>query len=239
MKPYDNDKTKKEQIRDMFDRIAPTYDGLNRTMSLGLDGWWRRRTVRLVAETSPRRILDVAAGTGDLSIALARRIKDAEVTGVDLSENMLEEARRKAAAALPGRSVGFECGDAEHLSAADGSFDAVTVAFGVRNFGDIGAGLRELLRVLRSGGMLAVLELSVPRNAAVRTLYNLYARMLLPRIGAAVSDDAAAYRYLPASIEEFPQPERFAAMLHEAGFTGCRIRSLTFGTVHIYTAFKP
>lgn len=222
----------------MFDNIAPTYDALNHTLSAGIDRLWRRRAVRIVAGSNPRRILDVASGTGDLALALARRMKEAKVTGADISEGMLAIAREKAGRAGLADRTEFVAGDAEALDFADGSFDAATVAFGVRNFGDIDAGLREIRRVLRSGGMLTVLELSTPRNRAVGWLYGVYAHRILPWVGGMVSKDRAAYRYLPESVDEFPAPGRFVEMMSAAGFNDCRTRSLTFGVARIYTGVK-
>lgn len=239
MKPYNNDSTKKEQVRDMFDNIAPTYDALNHTLSAGVDRWWRRRAVRIVGRSRPQRLLDVATGTGDLAMALARALPQCGVTGIDLSEAMLEIAREKARrAGLDGRLT-FLCGDAERLEFGDAEFDAATVAFGVRNFGDIPAGLHEMGRVLRSGGMLAILELSIPKNRIIRWLYGLYSHTVMPLLGGAVSRDRAAYRYLPESVEEFPAPEKFLEIMAAAGFGDCKYKSLTFGTARIYTATKP
>ena len=239
MKPYREEGTKKEQVREMFDNIAPTYDTLNHTLSAGIDRRWRRRTVSIVQRCNPQRAADIAAGTGDLTIALAKAMPQCRVTGIDLSEGMLRIAREKAAGeGLDGR-VEFVCGDAERLDFGDGGFDAVTVAFGVRNFGDITAGLREICRVLRSGGMVAILELSVPGNPVIRWLYGLYSHFVMPLLGGAVSRDRAAYRYLPESVEEFPAPDKFLNILVEAGFDGCKYKSLTFGTARIYTGVKP
>ena len=239
MKPYRDEGTKKEQVREMFDNIAPTYDTLNHTLSAGVDRWWRRRTVRIVQRINPQRAADIAAGTGDLTIALAEAMPQCRVTGIDLSEGMLRIAREKAVVAGLGDRTEFVCGDAERLDFGDGEFDAVTVAFGVRNFGDIPAGLREICRVLRSGGMVAILELSIPENPVVRWLYGLYSHTVMPLLGGAVSRDRAAYRYLPESVEEFPAPEKFLKILAEAGFGGCKYKSLTFGTARIYTGVKP
>ena len=239
MKPYGEEGTKKEQVRDMFDNIAPTYDTLNHTLSAGIDRRWRRRTVRIVSRGCPQRVLDVATGTGDLAIALACALPQCRVTGVDLSEGMLALAREKARQAGLDERIDFRTGDAERLEAADGEFDAVTVAFGVRNFGDLTAGLREMLRVLRRGGTVAVLELSIPGNPIIRWLYGLYSRTVMPLLGGAVSRDRAAYRYLPESVEEFPSPERFVEIMAGAGFADCKYKSLTFGTARIYLARKP
>ena len=234
MKPYNTDQTKKEEVRAMFDNIAPKYDLLNHTLSMSIDRVWRRRVVGEVRRAKPGRILDVATGTGDLAIAMARRIRDVQVLGVDLSEQMLAVARRKIEArGLDGRIV-LDRGDAERLAVADASVDVATVAFGVRNFGDLGAGLRELARTIKPGGKVVILEFSRPRNRVFRALYEFYSYKILPRIGGLVSRDKRAYEYLPASVGEFPAPEEFMAMMARAGFRNCRARSQSFGIAQIY-----
>ena len=234
MKPYNTDQTKKEEVREMFDNIAPKYDLLNHTLSMSIDRVWRRRVVGEVRRAKPGRILDVATGTGDLAIAMARRIRDVQVLGVDLSEQMLAVARRKIEArGLDGRIV-LDRGDAERLAVADASVDVATVAFGVRNFGDLGAGLRELARTIKPGGKVVILEFSRPRNRVFRALYEFYSYTILPRIGGLVSRDKRAYEYLPASVGEFPAPEEFMAMMARAGFRNCRARSQSFGIAQIY-----
>lgn len=234
MKPYNTDQTKKEEVREMFDNIAPKYDLLNHTLSMSIDRVWRRRVVGEVRRAKPGRILDVATGTGDLAIAMARRIRDVQVLGADLSEQMLAVARRKIEArGLDGRIV-LDRGDAERLAVADASVDVATVAFGVRNFGDLGAGLRELARTIKPGGKVVILEFSRPRNRVFRALYEFYSYKILPRIGGLVSRDKRAYEYLPASVGEFPAPEEFMAMMARAGFRNCRARSQSFGIAQIY-----
>ncbi len=236
VKPYDNPSSKKEQVRTMFGRIAGRYDLLNHVLSMSIDRLWRRRTVRLVAARAPRRVLDVATGTGDLALALARALPEARITGLDLSEGMLAAARGKVAArGLSGR-IELVQGDAERLAWPDATFDAVTVAFGVRNFGDLERGLSELARVLRPGGQLAVLEFSRPDNPLFRRLYEFYSGRILPRIGGLLSRDKRAYEYLPASVGAFPPPEDFLAMLRAAGLADCTARSQSFGIARIYTA---
>ena len=218
----------------MFDNIAPKYDLLNHTLSMSIARVWRRRVVGEVRRAKPGRILDVATGTGDLAIAMARRIRDVQVLGVDLSEQMLAVARRKIEArGLDGRIV-LDRGDAERLAVADASVDVATVAFGVRNFGDLGAGLRELARTIKPGGKVVILEFSRPRNRVFRALYEFYSYKILPRIGGLVSRDKRAYEYLPASVGEFPAPEEFMAMMARAGFRNCRARSQSFGIAQIY-----
>ena len=238
MKPYNTDQTKKEEVREMFDNIAPKYDLLNHTLSGNIDRVWRRRVVSEVRRANPGRILDVATGTGDLAIAMARRIRDVQVLAVDLSERMLAVARRKIEArGLDGRIV-LDRGDAERLAVADASVDVATVAFGVRNFGDLGAGLRELARTIKPGGKVVILEFSRPRNRAFRALYEFYSYKILPRIGGLVSRDKRAYEYLPASVGEFPAPEEFMGMMARAGFRNCRARSQSFGIAQIYIGEK-
>ena len=218
----------------MFDNIAPKYDLLNHTLSMSIDRVWRRRVVGEVRRAKPGRILDVATGTGDLAIAMARRVRDVQVLGVVLSEQMLAVARRKIEArGLDGRIV-LDRGDAERLAVADASVDVATVAFGVRNFGDLGAGLRELARTIKPGGKVVILEFSRPRNRVFRALYEFYSYKILPRIGGLVSRDKRAYEYLPASVGEFPAPEEFMAMMARAGFRNCRARSQSFGIAQIY-----
>jgi demethylmenaquinone methyltransferase/2-methoxy-6-polyprenyl-1,4-benzoquinol methylase len=238
--------TKRERVEAMFDSIAPRYDALNHLLSAGVDRLWRRRVVRLAArglsegaEDDPgAALLDVATGTGDLAIALARGLPRARVTGVDISEGMLALGRRKVARAGLADRVTLRGGDAEALAFEAGTFDVVTVAFGVRNFGDVEAGLGEMRRVLRRGGRCLVLEFSEPRRGLFAALYRFYFHRVLPWVGRAVSRDAGAYAYLPRSVEEFPAPERFEAMLLGAGFAEVKTRRLTFGVAYIYEARK-
>ena len=238
MKPYNTEQTKKEEVREMFDNIAPRYDLLNHTLSVNIDRIWRRRAVNEVRRANPRRILDVATGTGDLAIEMARRIRGVQVLGVDLSEGMLDVARRKVAARGLEERVTLEAGDAETAVAAAGSVDVVTVAFGVRNFGDLGRGLAELSRALRPGGRIVILEFSTPTMPVFGRLYDWYSHRVLPRIGGWLSHDRQAYDYLPRSVDEFPQPEEFLTILAAAGFRDCRARSQSFGIAQIYTAEK-
>lgn len=238
MKPYDTEQSKTEQVRTMFDRIAPTYDRLNHTLSLNIDRIWRRRTVSIVAKLRPRRILDMATGTGDLALMMARRIPDARIRGVDLSEAMLDVARRKIAAQGLEDRVTLHTGDAEQPSVPAGSADVVTVAFGVRNFGDPARGLAELARALRPGGTIVVLEFSTPTAPLFGRLYEWYSHRVLPRIGGWLSHERRAYEYLPRSVDEFPQPEAFLKMLAAAGFRNCRAQSQSCGIAQIYTGQK-
>lgn len=239
MKPYNQEQTKKEQVEEMFDNIAPTYDRLNHIMSLNIDRIWRRRVMRIIRRAKPQRIMDVATGTGDLAIAMAREVNEVHILGVDLSEEMLSEARKKIQKQGLEKRISLEKGDAENLTmVASESVDAATVAFGVRNFENIERGLSEIYRTLRPGGKLVVLEFSMPKNRLVRWVYRQYAHRLLPRIGGMISKDKQAYTYLPDSVEEFPAPERFAEILKGVGFKSVKLSSQSFGIAYIYDATK-
>ncbi len=239
MKPYNEEQSKKEQVEEMFDNIAPNYDRLNHILSLNIDRIWRRRVMRIVRRSKARRIMDLATGTGDLAIAMAKRVDRTQILGVDLSEEMLAVARAKIQKQGLEERIMLEKGDAENLTmVADGSLDAVTVAFGVRNFENMERGLSEIYRTLRAGGKLVVLEFSMPKNRLIRWIYRQYAHRLLPRIGAVISKDKRAYTYLPDSVEEFPSPERFAEIVRSVGFSSVRLRSQSFGIAYIYDATK-
>ena len=229
---------KKQRVGEMFDDIAPTYDALNHFLSLGIDRGWRRKVVKMAARCHPRAILDVATGTGDLALALVRRIPSARVTGVDISENMLAQGREKVNRRGLKEKIVMQSGDAEALEFETETFDCVTVAFGVRNFGDIPVGLREMYRVLRPGGRCLVLEFSEPTAPVFGWIYSFYFHRVLPWMGRLVSRNRTAYSYLPRSVDEFPLPERFSEMLKEAGFAGVRTEKLTFGVAYIYEAIK-
>lgn len=227
---------KSEQIRQMFDGIAPRYDLLNHLLSAGVDRGWRKRAVRAVYEGHPSRVLDVATGTGDLAIAIARALPACEVTGVDLSQQMLAVGAGKLAG--KGLRVTLTEGDACALAFADGVFDAVSVAFGVRNFEDVVRGVGEMARVLRQGGRLVILEFSTPRKGPVARLYRLYFHRLLPFVGGLISGDRSAYRYLPTSVDGFPAPEEFLGIMRRAGLTQCRATALTGGIARLYVGIK-
>lgn len=240
MKPYNStDKSKKEEVREMFDNIAPTYDRLNHLFSLSIDKIWRRRVVRIVRRLKPQLILDLATGTGDLAINMARRIPTAHVMGVDLSEKMLAVATEKVRRKGLDKQISLYQGDAENLEVGDGKVDVVTVAFGVRNFGDIEKGLSEIWRSLRSGGHLVVLEFSMPKNPLVRKAYGLYSDHVMRPVGSMVSHDNKAYEYLPDSIAEFHTPEAFLEVMHNAGFEDCYRRSQSCGIAQIFVGRKP
>lgn len=211
-----------------FDKIARTYDRLNRLMTLGLDRRWRKRALRGIQGN----VLDVACGTGDMAVSLVER--GCTVTGIDLSEEMLAIARQKAPI------VTFMIADAEHLPFPDASFDAVTCAFGVRNFVHLEQGLNEMLRVLKPGGQLVILELATPDSPLVKPFYNLYTRRIIPWLGSRIAGSREAYTYLPASIERFPKGDAFLEKIRNSQFPilNCRQRKLTFGVCRLYTASR-
>jgi demethylmenaquinone methyltransferase/2-methoxy-6-polyprenyl-1,4-benzoquinol methylase len=224
-------------VRTLFDAIAPRYDFLNHFLSLGIDTYWRRRAIRLLIPYRPQRILDVATGTGDLALKAAR-LKPKRIIGIDISQKMIDIGMKKIRARNLESVISLENGDAERLCFESNSFDAITVAFGVRNFTDLKKGLSELHRVLRRGGVAVILEFSRPRFAPVALPYGFYSRHILPRIGGAVSRNRAAYEYLPDTIAEFPDGKAFCNMLREAGFAEAQCFPQTFGIATLYRATK-
>jgi len=238
--PYGDDSRRKdEQVRDMFDHIAPAYDFMNRAMTLGIDRLWRRSAIREIARENPQKIIDVATGTADLAIEMARRIAPAKgIIGVDLSQGMIDVGRDKVARAGLGECVSLRVADCLALPFADGEADCVTAAFGVRNFADLAAGYREMARVTRPGGTLCVIELSTPKGAVTGPLYRLYTRTLIPALGRLVSRDTRAYSYLPESIAAVPQGDEMTALMTANGWSSARHIPLTFGACTIYIAHK-
>lgn len=236
--PYGKKESKTEQVREMFDSIAPAYDFMNRAMTFGIDKIWRRKAVAKLKEYAITSILDVATGTGDLAMLLFRKLKPERIVGIDLSEGMLSIAKEKAKAAGVDRNISYETGDCLALKYADGEFNAVTVAYGVRNFEHLEQGYAEMHRVLAKGGVLCVIELSTPRNPLIFALYRFYTRVLIPVAGRIVSKDTRAYSYLPESIAAVPQGEEMLGIMRRAGFSNCRHYPLTFGTCTIYIGEK-
>lgn len=227
------------QVRDMFDAIAPAYDFMNRCMTLGMDRSWRRKAVRLLGPASEYpRVLDVATGTGDIALELVRTNGTPAVTGIDLSEGMLEVGRRKVAEAALPADITLRTGDCLDLDLPDASFDGVICAYGVRNFADIPRGLRSMWRVLRPGGRVVILELSTPASPLVKPFYDLYTRAVIPTLGRLVSKDVRAYSYLPESIAAVPQRTEMTRLMEQAGFADARYTSLCLGACTIYTAEK-
>lgn len=237
IKPYKDDGGKARQVEEMFDSIAPAYDFMNRAMTLGIDRWWRHVAVKIVGKTRPRRILDVATGTGDFAIALYNKIKPQQVVGIDLSQGMLDVARGKVEKRGLTNAIALQQGDCLELPFDDKEFDAVTVAFGVRNFEHLLQGYEQMHRVLSPGGMLCVIELSTPENRIIRWFYDIYALHIIPWIGTLKSGDRSAYRYLPLSIAAVPQGNDMLNIMREAGFKDCKVKRMTFGTCSIYTGY--
>lgn len=223
----------------MFDGIAPTYDRLNHLMSLNVDKLWRKYALREIVDGSVQQILDVACGTGDSTISIAKAGNPgSRVTGVDISEGMMALVMQKAAREGVHDRIRLKVADGEDLPFGEGSFHRVTCAFGIRNFEHKEQGLREFYRVLRPGGKAVILELSVPTGRTARRLYDVYFMHVLPWVGGLISGDKAAYRYLPASVHAFPSPDVFMEMLRDAGFTQVRHRSLSFGLCRMYIGEK-
>ena len=243
VKPYDESRPKGEQVEEMFDSIAPAYDFMNTAMTFGLHRRWRRNALHALrdaiykaeAETTKSvDLIDLATGTGDVAFDLADMFPNARITGVDLSEGMLEVARRKNKR----DNIRFESGDCLKLKYTDGSFDALTIAYGVRNFENLATGFSEFHRVLKSGGTAMILELSRPENPIIRLGYDIYSRGLIPLMGRMVSKDSRAYSYLPESIKAMPPRSHIARMLSDAGFSEVYFKSLSLGVVTYYIAKK-
>jgi demethylmenaquinone methyltransferase/2-methoxy-6-polyprenyl-1,4-benzoquinol methylase len=236
VKPYASEGSKREQVELMFDRISPKYDLLNRLCSLGTDQGWRRKVIRLLGQEPVEHLLDVATGTADLAIMASKKAN--RVTGADISAGMLAHGRSKVEKAGLSDRITLVQADAANLPFADNTFDAITVAFGVRNFEDLAQGLRGMARVLRPGGRLFVLEFSTPRQTPFKQLFRFYFHRIMPIIGRLVSKDDAAYSYLPASVDAFPQGEQFSSILRSCGFRDVRAQLLTFGVATLYVARK-
>ncbi len=230
---------KAEAVETMFDAVAPRYDLLNRVLSFGIDQYWRTQAVRLLADEQPTRVLDVATGTADLALEAQRRLHPREVVGVDLSAEMLRYGRKKIERNGLSSRIALVQGDAAALPFDDNAFDAALVAFGVRNFEDLEAGLRGIGRVLRPGGRLVVLEFSSPRSTPIKQLYGWYSRHILPRIGGALSPDQGAYEYLPSSVAAFPDGPDFLTRMSESGYSDLLWRPLTFGIASLYRGTRP
>ena len=237
IKPY-GDGEKAAQVEQMFDNIAPTYDKLNHRLSWDIDKRWRRKAIRQLAPFAPKTMLDIATGTGDFAILAARMLQPDRIVGADISEGMMEIGRQKVKAAGLDQTVVFEKEDCTRLSYPDSSFDAVTAAFGIRNFADLDQGLREMGRVLREGGHLSIVELTSPVSFPMKQLFHIYAHTILPVYGRLVSRDQSAYSYLTRTIEAFPQGEQMVEILRGAGFREASFRRLTFGICTMYFATK-
>lgn len=239
--PYHNNRSKGEQVEEMFDHIAPAYDFMNSAMSMGQHKRWRRVALKMAFDAAPcpREVLDMATGTGDVAFALARALPEASITGIDLSAGMLEIAKKRLAETetdIRGR-ISFLKGDCLSLPFADERFDLLTVAYGVRNFQNLKQGLAEMHRVLKPGGVACIIELARPRKAIPLAGYKIYTA-LIPVAGRLIAGDSDAYRYLPESIALCPQRERMTELLLQSGFREARWKQLTLGTLCIYIAKK-
>ncbi|EDP71492.1 ubiquinone/menaquinone biosynthesis methyltransferase [Flavobacteriales bacterium ALC-1] len=236
--PYkDSNQSKKEQVTKMFDTISKEYDGLNRVISFGIDVKWRNKVVKLVAEKNPEIILDIATGTGDLAISLTST-NAKEIIGLDISDGMLEVGRQKITEKNLDAVISMIIGDSEDLPFKDNTFDAITVAFGVRNFENLEKGLAEILRVLKPDGIFVILETSVPTNPVYKFGYDTYSKFILPTIGKLFSKDRVAYKYLSESASVFPYGEVLNNILRKIGFINVEDMPQTMGVATIYTASK-
>ena len=238
VKPYkSSDKSKKEQVAQMFDNISHKYDFLNHFLSLGIDRIWRRKAISILKKGNPSSILDIATGTADFAIE-AIALSPKKIVGVDISEGMLEKGKKKINKLELDNIISLSYGDSENLPFDNESFDAITVGFGVRNFEDLNKGLSEIKRVLKKDGQLAILEFSKPKKFPVKQSFYLYSKFLLPFFGRLFSRDKSAYTYLPASVEAFPEGEQFKSILAQNGFSQINLKSLSGGIATIYSAIK-
>jgi len=238
IKPYkDSDKSKKEQVATMFDNVSGNYDVLNRFMTLGIDVGWRKKVIELVKQKNPQTILDIATGTGDFAIMMAA-LQPQKIVGLDLSKGMLAKGIEKVKSKNLEHLIEMIIGDAENLPFDDNYFDAITVGFGVRNFENLDRGLQEIYRVLKPGGIFAVLETSQPEKFPFKQGYKFYCKYIIPTIGRLGSKDKKAYTYLPESAAVFPYGKTFNNILEKNGFNTAKNIPLTFGAASIYTATK-
>ncbi|MES2004418.1 MAG: bifunctional demethylmenaquinone methyltransferase/2-methoxy-6-polyprenyl-1,4-benzoquinol methylase UbiE [Bacteroidota bacterium] len=237
--PYQHSQLeKKEQVADMFNSIAYRYDFLNRFLSAGIDVWWRKKAIGQLKELAPKKILDVATGTGDVAILTWNMLKPEKITGIDISDGMLELGRKKIAKLGLSQQIELLNGDSEVIRFNDNHFDAITVAFGVRNFQNLTNGLKEMYRVLQPGGKLVVLEFSKADAGVLSVLFNFYMTKITPAIGKLFSKNKEAYQYLNDSVQAFPEGQTFLTIMHEAGFTQTHLKKLSFGICTIYCGSK-
>ncbi|MEG1580672.1 MAG: bifunctional demethylmenaquinone methyltransferase/2-methoxy-6-polyprenyl-1,4-benzoquinol methylase UbiE [Bacteroidaceae bacterium] len=238
VKPYSKDGKKGKQVEQMFDRIAHSYDLLNHCLSFGIDKQWRRAAIHSLKKYAPKHVLDVATGTGDFALLAARTLKPEALMAIDISEGMLRVGRDKIKVAGLANRITFQKEDCMRLSFPDNSYDAVTVAYGIRNFEDLDRGLREMHRVLKPEGRLAIIELCTPISFPMKQLFGLYSRILMPLLGRLISKDGRAYTYLPATMKAFPQGEVMKGILEKAGYTDVEFKRFTFGLSTMYLAKK-
>lgn len=239
VKPYNHEQTKKEQVIDMFNEIAPKYDKLNGALSFGIDKYWRKEALKSIRKYNPKQILDIATGTGDFAILANKILKPDRITATDISVGMMSVGREKVLLNGLQDIIHFEKQDSAELTYFENTFDAVTVSFGVRNFEHINMSFKEILRVLKPGGVFIFVELTVPEQKPIKELYNTYTKYGMPVIAKVLSTEQRAYEYLPESIAAFPQGREMMLILQKNGFTNIRLRRFTLGAATLYTAEKP
>mgnify|MGYP000997640951 FL=1 len=238
IKPYGKEGEKGKLVEEMFDNIAPTYDTLNHRLSWDIDKGWRKKAIRQLLPFQPKTILDIATGTGDFAILSVKELRPQRMIGIDISEGMMKIGQKKVEAEGLQHIVSFKKDDCTHLSFDDNSFDAVTAAFGIRNFQNLDQGLSEMYRVLRPNGHLSIVELTTPVSFPMKQLFKLYSHTILPVYGKLISKDTSAYSYLTKTIEAFPQGEVMLDILRKAGFKDASFKRLTFGICTMYFATK-
>ena len=238
VKPYSADGSKKQQVEEMFDNIAGSYDFLNRLLSLRIDVYWRKVAINCLKDLNPKQILDVATGTADTAIELTKRLSPEKIIGIDISNKMLDVGRIKIKDKNLVETITLQQADAENLPFEDNTFDATTITFGIRNFENVGKGLVEIKRCMRPGGRLMILEFARPNIFPLKQLFNIYFKYVLPLIGKLTSKDPRAYTYLYESVQAFPDKERFVALMDEAGYKNTSFKSLTAGICCIYLGEK-
>ena len=238
IKPYDGDGEKGKLIAEMFDNIAPTYDTLNHRLSGNIDKGWRKKAIRQLLPFRPKKMLDIATGTGDFAILAAKELKPEHLIGADISEGMMAIGREKVKAAGLGDVISFQKEDCLNLSFPDNTFDAVTAAFGIRNFQNLDKGLAEICRVLKKGGHLSIVELTTPVKFPMKQLFRIYSNTFLLNYAKFISKDKSAYEYLNKTVEAFPQGEKMMEIFQKAGFAKSSFRRLTFGICTMYFAEK-
>lgn len=236
--PYQNESSKKEQVAEMFNNISGTYDFLNHFLSLGIDIIWRRKAIKELKAIQPQIMLDVATGTGDFAFESVSILKPKKIIGVDISKGMLAVADKKIKERNLGDVFSVQLGDSEGLNFESNTFDAITVAFGVRNYENLEKGIADMLRVLKPNGKIVILEFSKPRNFPIKQAYNFYFKYITPFFGRLFSKDKQAYTYLPESVAAFPDGETFTALMEKVGYKNTKHRPLTFGISAIYTGIK-
>jgi len=237
VKPYKTENSKKEEVAEMFNNISPKYDFLNHLLSMGIDHLWRRKAIKMLKSQAPKKMIDLATGTGDFALA-ALNLNPEKIVGVDISEGMLEEGRKKIKKKGKENVISMVLGDSESLPFDDNEFDALTVGFGVRNYENLEKGLSDMLRVIKPGGTAIILEFSKPKKFPVKQFFEFYSKYIIPTIGKLVSKDDAAYEYLPESVAAFPEGKDFLDILEKVGYKNPTATSVSGGIATIYKAVK-